>query len=492
MTEAKQSMIATKPMDEEQMQNKLDYHYYYYYLKINWIHSCVRSLIHCFYHQFYRKYCGKWGLMILMAIIISILLKNYNFWKLPNLYGDIESVGTSSINTEYIINQLSKIESKLEKKIESIENNMKSIETMKLNPSPPNTADDNDSKYILDQLSKIESTINEKIVLIKSNVDGDIQLIQQQVDNKIELNTNVFEKKIKELVNDKIASIDNIDSRDELKYDDTIISNSISRLKQKIEDLDNKLQEYKTESINYIDNVDDTNDNKVLISDEIYNRLNVLDEKLKDIQHKSYKCNKCENINKYVPNKDNFGDDEKPDYTVLVSYHTEIMTSSFIQSIQMKLYYLLTKRYDQNAIRPTFRTGDCTPLKYKQSNITNIDDKSNIYQNYQNYIIFKLRDTIHISGITIEHISIKLLPKNMIKSAPNNMTVEFSKDGLHYYPDIDNDNINYLLFDPRDGTEKYYPFNPTTKKYNYLKLNILSNHGANYTCLYRVKIHGYE
>ena len=135
-----------------------------------------------------------------------------------------------------------------------------------------------------------------------------------------------------------------------------ILENKImKKIQTDINTLKTKLEEYKKDLVNYIKNIDTEMDD-------------------------------CITVNKI--------DVEKPDFAFLVSYHTEIMTSSFIQKIETKLYYFLTRSYDQNAVKPSFRVGDCIPLKFNENN----------------FIVIKLRDDIFINGVTYEHISINLLP----------------------------------------------------------------------------------
>eukprot|EP00483_Globobulimina_turgida_P004225 UN04234 len=76
-------------------------------------------------------------------------------------------------------------------------------------------------------------------------------------------------------------------------------------------------------------------------------------------------------------------------------------------------------------------------------------------------------------------------------SAPKNMSLELSKDGYHYY-NIFSEKDYYLMYNPLlDGAKKYFQFDKKTKqKYQFVKLNIISNHGAQYSCVYRVRVHG--
>eukprot|EP01084_Bolivina_argentea_P097574 175406_1 len=168
---------------------------------------------------------------------------------------------------------------------------------------------------------------------------------------------------------------------------------------------------------------------------------------------------------------------DREDFTVRVVYHTEIMTSSYIENMQNKVFYFFSRKYDQTSIRPTGRVGDCTPLKQY-----NNDE--------QTYMIFKLRKKIYVTGVTIEYINPNLLHNDTI-SAPKKMDLELSIDGYHYF-NIFSDKDHYLMYNPLiDGGKKYFQFDrKTSVKYRFAKLNIFENHGAEYTCLYRVQIHG--
>eukprot|EP00484_Ammonia_sp_Unknown_P024981 CAMPEP_0197039026 /NCGR_PEP_ID=MMETSP1384-20130603/15893_1 /TAXON_ID=29189 /ORGANISM="Ammonia sp." /LENGTH=575 /DNA_ID=CAMNT_0042469563 /DNA_START=28 /DNA_END=1756 /DNA_ORIENTATION=- len=142
---------------------------------------------------------------------------------------------------------------------------------------------------------------------------------------------------------------------------------------------------------------------------------------------------------------------ERADFTVWVLYHTEVMTSSLGERWWKKFYYFMTRKYDQNAIRPVLRSGDCTPLKFAN------DSKQN--SRGSSYIIFKLRQSIYIEGITVEYIDPALL-QNDIQSAPKNMTLEFSDDGYLYYLCKD---CGDLVYEPHThGAVKYFKFDQVT------------------------------
>ena len=114
---------------------------------------------------------------------------------------------------------------------------------------------------------------------------------------------------------------------------------------------------------------------------------------------------------------------------------------------------------------------------------------------------------VFVTGFTIEHISKSLAPNGRIDSAPNAFTVWvsyiFSTAFIFYsyiifqalesetdYEAVQFGTYNFL----ENGTSlQYFPVqNKDIKRsYNIVELRVESNHGnANYTCLYRFRVHG--
>ncbi|EEB13336.1 conserved hypothetical protein [Pediculus humanus corporis] len=106
----------------------------------------------------------------------------------------------------------------------------------------------------------------------------------------------------------------------------------------------------------------------------------------------------------------------------------------------------------------------------------------------QGFLVIQLSHNIKVTGFTMEHMSRLLAPNGHIESAPKN----FSMWGLK----MEHDSKPYLfgeyIYLDNDETLQYFPVaHPTSEKYQMVELKIASNHGnPNYTCLYRIRVHG--
>ena len=167
--------------------------------------------------------------------------------------------------------------------------------------------------------------------------------------------------------------------------------------------------------------------------------------------------------------------DERADYAMKVLYHTEIMTQSVGEGLRMKAWYYLTQLYDQNAVTPTMKWGECTKLKM-------VDDT---------FVILKFKEAIAVNGITVEHMRPDLIGGHS-DDAPKQMRLELSSDG-HFYYDVTHNAVDHqIMYDPKvNGGKKYFELvMDTNEMYRFAKVTIASNYGAEFICLYRVQIHG--
>ena len=106
----------------------------------------------------------------------------------------------------------------------------------------------------------------------------------------------------------------------------------------------------------------------------------------------------------------------------------------------------------------------------------------------ESYIILKLRQSIYVTGITIEYIEPYLIA-NQIQSAPKTFALELSKNNYKYdkYKNCSDFTYNPMV----DGGKKLFDCpKGTNEAYQYAKFIVLENYGASYTCLYRIQIHG--
>ena len=164
--------------------------------------------------------------------------------------------------------------------------------------------------------------------------------------------------------------------------------------------------------------------------------------------------------------------DDRADYAMRVHYHTEIMALSNVQRIENILRFWITRNYNQAAVRPTLRSGDCIPLRQDPEG--------------ECFVIIELRDAIVVTGLTVEHATSRL--GGNLQSAPRDMTLEVSRNGHHFHGIA-----MEISYDPMiDGGRKYFHFEEKGENAifaRFVKLKIDANHGAEHTCLYRVQIH---
>ncbi|XP_060116968.1 SUN domain-containing protein 1 isoform X7 [Heteronotia binoei] len=110
------------------------------------------------------------------------------------------------------------------------------------------------------------------------------------------------------------------------------------------------------------------------------------------------------------------------------------------------------------------------------------------FRGSQGHLVIRLSMTIHPTAFTLEHISKSLSPRGNIDSAPKDFAVyglddEYQEEGvlLGQYT-YDQDGKSLQIFQATDAVDKAYQI---------VELKILSNWGnAEYTCLYRFRVHG--
>ncbi|XP_053691735.1 klaroid protein [Sabethes cyaneus] len=105
-------------------------------------------------------------------------------------------------------------------------------------------------------------------------------------------------------------------------------------------------------------------------------------------------------------------------------------------------------------------------------------------------IVIELADLLYIDGITVEHVPQTVLPNSSIESAMKQFTVwgmpsAFKATARNQF------NYGRFIFDPK--VDFIQQFNFTLKSplpYQYVRINVESNHGAEFTCIYRLRVHG--
>jgi len=104
-------------------------------------------------------------------------------------------------------------------------------------------------------------------------------------------------------------------------------------------------------------------------------------------------------------------------------------------------------------------------------------------------VVLRLSASIHVSGISVEHIPRLLSPDGNITSAPAKMSVYAVKDphGL----DLPTPLLNFTYSSTGDPVQTFLLPKPTPSRYDTVEISVHSNHGhPDYTCLYRIRVHG--
>ncbi|CAK9802684.1 Klaroid protein [Anthophora quadrimaculata] len=111
------------------------------------------------------------------------------------------------------------------------------------------------------------------------------------------------------------------------------------------------------------------------------------------------------------------------------------------------------------------------------------------FQGFPGYLLIKLRNSVYVTGFTVEHAPKSILPNGEMKSAPKKFNVWGFVDENDPEPVMFGD---YEFAASADSLQ-YFPVQNTTIQtpYEYVELRVHSNHGQlEYTCLYRFRVHG--
>ncbi|XP_055598779.1 sperm-associated antigen 4 protein [Uranotaenia lowii] len=103
-------------------------------------------------------------------------------------------------------------------------------------------------------------------------------------------------------------------------------------------------------------------------------------------------------------------------------------------------------------------------------------------------ITLKLMDSIFIENITIEHMPLRVIPDHAGKSALK----FFSVWGLQHSTDTKNQfYFGKFIFNVElDFLQTFNITRRSSNPHQYVKIVVESNHGASYTCIYRIRVHG--
>ncbi|XP_037912160.1 SUN domain-containing protein 3 isoform X2 [Hermetia illucens] len=170
------------------------------------------------------------------------------------------------------------------------------------------------------------------------------------------------------------------------------------------------------------------------------------------------------------------GQDARTDFALesLGGQIVDVKDTSFLRAnfLLMLLGLAPVQNEPGNLIRESLSPGDCYAFKGTNSTVT-----------------IRLMTKVYIDSVTVQHIPENLAPDGNISSAPK----DFSVYGLR------------TRFDPKPfyfGTFSYNAklrkpaqvfifMQVATEKHRYVQFRFFSNHGnANYTCIYRLSVHG--
>ncbi|XP_058168737.1 SUN domain-containing protein 3 [Anopheles ziemanni] len=105
------------------------------------------------------------------------------------------------------------------------------------------------------------------------------------------------------------------------------------------------------------------------------------------------------------------------------------------------------------------------------------------------YVVLKLMGNVVLDGITIEHIPLHSNPKKMKSYSA---LKEFSVVGMKKLGDRNTETYlgTFTFSYDNDFLETFTLTSDPPIPVRYVRVEIHSNHGENYTCIYRIRIHG--
>ncbi|NXJ73092.1 SPAG4 protein, partial [Rostratula benghalensis] len=125
------------------------------------------------------------------------------------------------------------------------------------------------------------------------------------------------------------------------------------------------------------------------------------------------------------------------------------------------------------------------------------------FPGHQGQVVIRLPARVHLTAITVQHISKEVSPSGTITSAPRDVAVFVSLCkrwlSLCFAPQgVDPDGAEETLlvtfmYDMAKEAIQTFPLKnaPHPRAFSYIKLVVKSNWGRpKYTCIYRVQVHG--
>ena len=104
------------------------------------------------------------------------------------------------------------------------------------------------------------------------------------------------------------------------------------------------------------------------------------------------------------------------------------------------------------------------------------------FRGSQGAVLVQLSSPIHITAVSIEHISSLLSPDGTIHSAPSHMSLSGVTENRENFTAL----LNFTYSAPGDTVQTFWLAGPSQEKWRLVELSVHNNHGhPDYTCLYR-------
>lgn len=125
----------------------------------------------------------------------------------------------------------------------------------------------------------------------------------------------------------------------------------------------------------------------------------------------------------------------------------------------------------QTIIQPGVYPGDCWAMNGAKG-----------------YALIRLKEAAIVTGVTVEHIPKELTPSGSLSSAPREFRI-LGKNEKE--PVQEGDQLGDFTYSIEDRPIQEFSVKDEGKAYTHILFDFISNHGNNdYTCIYRVRIHG--
>ncbi|KAM6192096.1 sperm-associated antigen 4 protein-like [Sarcoramphus papa] len=135
------------------------------------------------------------------------------------------------------------------------------------------------------------------------------------------------------------------------------------------------------------------------------------------------------------------------------------------------LWFFRTANPPDAILQPDVSPGNCWPL-----------------QGHQGQVVIRLPARVHLTAVTVQHISKDISPSGTVASAPRDVTV-FGVDA-----DVEEETLlGTFMYNVAKEAIQTFPLKnaPLPRAFSYVKLVVKSNWGnPAYTCIYRVQVHG--